>query len=114
MLSGCGSGHEYAAVTPSGDIYPCHQFASDPKFKMGNVFEGKIDENIRDMFVKSNIYTKEDCADCWARFYCSGGCAANAINMNGDINKPYRMACEMEKKRVECAIAIKAIEAAED
>lgn len=110
MLSGCGSGHEYAAVTPSGDIYPCHQFVSDPKFKMGNVFEGKLDENIRDMFVKSNIYTKEACSSCWARFYCSGGCAANAINMNGDINKPYRLACEMEKKRVECAIAIKAKE----
>lgn len=113
MLSGCGSGHEYAAVTPSGDIYPCHQFASNPDFKMGNVFDGKIDENIRDMFLKSNIYTKEDCGNCWARFYCSGGCAANAINMNGDINKPYKMACEMEKKRVECAIAIKALEAAE-
>lgn len=114
MLAGCGSGHEYAAVTPSGDIYPCHQFVSDPKFKMGNVFEGKLDETVRDLFVKSNIYTKEDCASCWARFYCSGGCAANAINMNGDINKPYKLACEMEKKRVECAIAIKAIEAMEE
>ncbi len=113
MLSGCGSGHEYAAVTPSGDIYPCHQFVSDPKFKMGNVFDGKIDENIRGMFMKSNIYTKEECSNCWARFFCSGGCAANAINMNGDINKPYRLACEMEKKRLECAIAIKALEAEE-
>ncbi len=113
MLAGCGSGHEYAAVTPSGDIYPCHQFVSDPKFKMGNVFDGVLDENVRDMFVKSNVYTKEGCGDCWARFFCSGGCAANAISMNGDINKPYKLACEMEKKRVECAIAIKAIEAQE-
>ncbi|MCD8048885.1 MAG: thioether cross-link-forming SCIFF peptide maturase [Clostridia bacterium] len=114
MLAGCGSGHEYAAVTPSGDIYPCHQFVSDPKFKMGNVFDGVLDENVRDMFVKSTVYTKEGCGDCWARFFCSGGCAANAISMNGDINKPYRLACEMEKKRVECAIAIKAIEAQEE
>ncbi len=114
MLAGCGAGHEYAAVTPSGDIYPCHQFVSDPKFKMGNVFDGVLDENVRDMFVKSNVYTKEGCGDCWARFFCSGGCAANAISMNGDINKPYKLACEMEKKRVECAIAIKAIEAQEE
>jgi uncharacterized protein len=113
MLSGCGSGHEYAAVTPSGDIYPCHQFVSDPKFKMGTVFDGVVNEDIRSMFMKSNVYTKEDCSECWARFYCSGGCAANAISMNGDINKPYKLACEMEKKRVECAIAIKALEAEE-
>ncbi|MBQ6795434.1 MAG: thioether cross-link-forming SCIFF peptide maturase [Clostridia bacterium] len=114
MLSGCGAGHEYAAVTPSGDIYPCHQFVNDPKYKMGDVFEGVVDKDIRDVFVKSNIYTKEPCGDCWARFYCSGGCAANAISMNKDINKPYLLACEMEKKRVECAIAIKAREALDE
>ncbi len=114
MISGCGSGVEYAAVTPNGDIYPCHQFASDPSYKMGNVFDGEIDKDIRKKFAESNIYTKEGCKQCWARFFCSGGCAANAIMMNGDINKPYRAACEMEKKRVECAIAIKALEAMQD
>lgn len=81
---------------------------------MGDVFEGVVDKDIRDVFVKSNIYTKEDCGNCWARFYCSGGCAANAIAMNGSINKPYKMACEMEKKRVECAISIKAREALDE
>ena len=101
-LSGCGAGHEYLAITPEGDIYPCHHF------KMGNVFEGKIDEEIKNTFEKSNIYTKEKCKNCFAKFYCSGGCSANAYNFNGDINKPYELACEFEKKRVECAIAIEA------
>ena len=107
-LSGCGSGHEYLAVTPSGDLYPCHQFVGKPEFKMGTVFEGKLDENIRKRFMNSNIYTKEACSACWNRFYCSGGCAANAFNMNGDIDKPYEIACEMQKKRTECAIAMAA------
>ncbi|MGN1097482.1 MAG: thioether cross-link-forming SCIFF peptide maturase [Clostridia bacterium] len=107
-LSGCGSGHEYLAVTPSGDLYPCHQFVGKPEFKMGTVFEGTLNQDIRNMFMKSNIYTKEECKKCWNRFYCSGGCAANAFNMNGDINKPYSIACEMQKKRTECAIAMAA------
>lgn len=107
-LSGCGAGHEYLAVTPDGDIYPCHQFVGNEKFKMGNVFDGMIDEDIKNTFERSNIYTKEKCRGCFAKFYCSGGCSANAYNFNGDINKPYELACEFEKKRVECAIAIEA------
>lgn len=108
-LSGCGSGHEYLAVTPEGDIYPCHQFVGNEKFKMGNVFEGKLDEDIKSSFENSNVYTKEKCKDCFAKFYCSGGCPANAYNFNEDINKPYELACEFERKRVECAIAIEAV-----
>ena len=109
-LSGCGAGHEYLAVTPEGDIYPCHQFVGNEQFKMGNVSDGKLDENIKMMFEKSNIYTKDQCRDCFAKFYCSGGCSANAYNFNRDINEPYGLACEFERKRVECAIAIKAVE----
>lgn len=108
-LAGCGSGHEYAAVTPNGDIYPCHQFVSDKSFKMGDVFRGITNSAVREKFLRSNIYTKKGCSECWARFYCSGGCAANAYQMNGDIEKPYSIACEMEKKRVECAIAAAAL-----
>lgn len=108
-LSGCGAGHEYLAVAPNGDIYPCHQFVGNTDFLMGNVNEGSINEDIKSYFEKSNIYTKEKCRNCFAKFYCSGGCCANAWNFNGDINKPYELACEFEKKRVECAIAIEAI-----
>jgi len=107
-LSGCGAGHEYLAVTPEGDIYPCHQFVGNTDFKMGNVFDGELNEDIRLGFEKSNVYTKDKCKDCFAKFYCSGGCTANAYNFNGDINKPYELACEFERKRVECAIAIEA------
>lgn len=108
-LSGCGSGHEYLAVTPEGDIYPCHQFVGNEKFKMGNVFEGITKPEIKEMFEKSNVYTKPKCADCFAKFYCSGGCPANAYNFNSDIDKPYELACDMERKRVECSIAIEAL-----
>ncbi len=107
-LSGCGCGHEYVAVTPDGDIYPCHQFASDPAFLMGNVHTGAFDKKIRDKFMKSNVYTKQDCKDCWAKFYCSGGCLANAQHFNGDIDKPHKISCELERKRVECAMYIAA------
>lgn len=107
-LSGCGSGHEYLAVTPEGDIYPCHQFVGNEDFKMGNVFDGKIDDEIKKMFENSNVYTKPECSNCFAKFYCSGGCPANAYNFNKDINKPYKLACEFERKRVECALAIEA------
>lgn len=113
-LSGCGSGHEYLAVTPEGDIYPCHQFVGNEKFKMGDVFSGTLDEEIKSSFEKSNIYTKDTCQNCFAKFYCSGGCPANAYNFNEDINKPYELACEFERKRVECAIAIEAIKALEE
>ncbi len=108
-LSGCGAGHEYLAVTPEGDIYPCHQFVGNQDFKMGNVFLGELKEEIRESFEKSNVYTKDKCKDCFAKFYCSGGCSANAYNFNKDINKPYDLACEFERKRVECAIAIEAV-----
>lgn len=108
-LSGCGAGHEYLAVTPQGDIYPCHQFVGNEKFKMGSVYEGELDNDVVSYFENSNIYTKEKCKNCFAKFYCSGGCSANAFNFNGDINKPYELACEFEKKRVECAIAIAAV-----
>ncbi|MBQ7574158.1 MAG: thioether cross-link-forming SCIFF peptide maturase [Clostridia bacterium] len=108
-LSGCGAGHEYLAITPQGDIYPCHQFVGNEPFKMGTVYEGKLNQDIVKYFENSNIYTKDKCRDCFAKFYCSGGCSANAYNFNKDINKPYELACEMEKKRVECAIAIAAV-----
>ncbi len=108
-LSGCGAGHEYLAISPQGDIYPCHQFVGNADYKMGNVFDGEINGDIKNIFEKSNVYTKKKCENCFAKFYCSGGCSANAVNFNGDINKPYELACEFEKKRVECAIAIEAI-----
>ena len=107
-LSGCGAGSEYMAVTPEGDIYPCHQFVGNEKFKMGTVFEGEIDATIGKEFKNANVYTKEKCNDCWAKFYCSGGCHANAYNFHNDINEPYELGCEMEKKRIECSLAIHA------
>jgi len=106
-LGGCGSGHEYLAVTPEGDLYPCHQFVGDEKFRMGNLHEGVFSADFQKSFQKSNVYTKKDCSECWAKFYCSGGCAANAYQFNNDINVPYKIGCELEKKRVECAIWIK-------
>ncbi|HHV59565.1 MAG TPA: thioether cross-link-forming SCIFF peptide maturase [Clostridiaceae bacterium] len=106
-ISGCGSGHEYLAITPEGDIYPCHQFVGKPEFKMGNIMDGSINEIISDTFKKSNVYSRPECQKCWAKFYCSGGCAANSYQFNEDINVPYRIGCEMEKKRLECAIWIK-------
>lgn len=105
-ISACGAGNEYFSVTPNGDIYPCHQFASRPEYKMGNVFDGKIDENIRKIFKDANLFTKEKCKDCFAKYHCSGGCAANNIAFNGDINKPYEITCEMMKARTECAMHI--------
>lgn len=106
-LGGCGSGHEYVAVTPEGDIYPCHQFVGMNEFKMGNVAKEGIKTDIQTKFKGSNVYTKQKCSDCWAKFYCSGGCAANAYQFNSDINIPYSIGCELEKKRVECALWLK-------
>lgn len=107
-LSGCGSGTEYLAVTPWGDLYPCHQFVGNEDFLLGNVDDGIVKNDIRDEFKLCNVYAKEECRNCFAKFYCSGGCAANAFNMHGDINQPYEIGCELQKKRVECAIMIKA------
>ncbi|WP_027431209.1 thioether cross-link-forming SCIFF peptide maturase [Lachnospira multipara] len=113
-LSGCGSGCEYLAVTPWGDLYPCHQFVGNEDFIMGNVDEGITKPEIRKMFKASNVYTKEKCKNCFARFYCSGGCAANSYNFHGNINDAYDVGCELERKRVECAIMIRAAMADEN
>lgn len=110
-LSGCGSGTEYLAVTPWGDLYPCHQFVGEEKFLMGNVDEGVTNLELRDRFRKINVYSKESCKNCFAKFYCSGGCAANSYKFHGDINDVYEVGCELQKKRVECALMIKAAEA---
>lgn len=110
-LGGCGAGHEYMAVTPEGDIYPCHQFVGMEEFKIGNVHnEGDYKKEIQQTFKNTNVYTKEDCKNCWAKFYCSGGCGANAYQFNHDLRKPYRIGCELERKRVECALWLKAME----
>jgi uncharacterized protein len=107
-VTGCGAGTEYVAVSPEGDIYPCHQFVGNPDFKLGNVNDDHFTNKLYDKFNRAHIYRKEKCKECWAKFYCSGGCHANAYHMNHDILKPYELGCELEKKRVECAIGIKA------
>ena len=107
-LSGCGSGTEYLAVTPWGDLYPCHQFVGNEEFLMGNVEEGIVRTDIRDCFKECNVYAKDKCKKCFAKFYCSGGCAANSYNFHGSINDAYDIGCELQRKRVECAIMIKA------
>ncbi len=112
-LSGCGSGTEYLAVTPWGDLYPCHQFVGNEAFCMGNVTDGVLNTALRDEFKSCNVYAKDKCRDCFARFYCSGGCAANSYNFHGDIKNVYEIGCALQKKRVECAIMIKAAEALE-
>ncbi len=109
-LVGCGAGNEYVAIAPSGDIYPCHQFDGDKSYKLGNVLEGTFETEIPEHFAVNNLLKKEDCLNCWAKYYCSGGCAANAIHYCGDINKPYKMTCELMRKRVECAIAVNSLE----
>ena len=113
-LSGCGSGTEYLAVTPWGDLYPCHQFVGQEEFLMGNVEEGILRTDIQDKFKACNVYAKDQCRDCFAKFYCSGGCAANAYNNSGDINGAYELGCELQRKRIECAIMIKAVLADEE
>lgn len=107
-ISGCGAGFEYIAVTPEGDIYPCHQFVGNENYKMGSIFNGEINKNISDEFKNGHVYNKEECRSCWAKFYCSGGCQANNFNFNGNILKPYKLGCELQKKRIECALMIKA------
>jgi uncharacterized protein len=103
---GCGAGSEYLAVTPEGDLYPCHQFVGEDEFRLGSVEIGIENTDLREKFKNANVFTKEDCKNCWARFYCSGGCHANAHYSNNDIKKPFKLGCEMEKKRIECAISI--------
>ncbi len=105
-VSACGAGNEYFSVVPNGDIYPCHQFAGDAEFRMGNVFEGKLDEALRAKFAESCLFTRKKCESCFAKFICSGGCSANNYHYAGDINEPYPITCEMMKKRVECAMHV--------
>ena len=103
-ISGCGSGTEYMAVTPWGDLYPCHQFVGDEKFKLGSIYEGVTNKEIQNEFKQCNVYAHEECRDCWAKLYCSGGCAANAYHATGKITGVYKEGCELFKKRMECAI----------
>lgn len=110
-LRGCGAGCEYVAITPDGDIYPCHQFVGNEEYLLGNVFNGTFNMDVSKRFAGLNIYTREDCKDCWARFYCSGGCSASNLLVNGDIKKPHIVGCELERKRLECALALRAIAA---
>ncbi len=107
-ISGCGSGTEYMAVTPWGDLYPCHQFVGEEKFKLGNVWTGVDNKSVQDEFAACNVYTREECNDCWAKLYCSGGCAANAYHATGSVNGIYSYGCELFRKRMECAIMLEA------
>ena len=107
-LSGCGSGTEYLAVTPWGDLYPCHQFVGEKDFLLGNVKDGVTNQDMVSRFSGCNVYARSACRECFARFYCSGGCAANAWHASSDILGNYEIGCEMQRKRVECAIRIKA------
>ena len=110
-ISGCGSGTEYMAVTPWGDLYPCHQFVGEEKFRLGNVWDGVTAPDVQEQFAACNVYTKPECADCWAKLYCSGGCAANAYHATGSVNGVYSTGCELFKKRMECAIMVEAVKA---
>ena len=110
-VSGCGSGTEYMAVTAWGDLYPCHQFVNDPEYKLGNIWDGVQHENIRDAFKECNVYSRPECKECWARMYCAGGCAANALHATGDIHGVYEYGCKLFRKRMECALMMKVAEA---
>ena len=109
-IAGCGSGSEYMAVTPTGELFPCHQFVNDPKFSLGNVFDGINRSDICDDFRRCNVYAHPECRDCWAKFYCSGGCAANAYHATGKIDGVYEYGCRLFKHRMECAIMLKVAE----
>ena len=110
-MSGCGSGTEYLAVTPWGELFPCHQFVNDPAYSMGDVWKGVTNTTMGEKFHRCNVVANPACRDCWARLYCAGGCAANAYHASGDINGTYEYGCELFKKRIECAIMIKAAQA---
>ena len=105
-ISGCGSGTEYMAVTPWGDLYPCHQFVGDERYRLGDIYTGVTNKTAQDEFRACNVYAKEECRDCWARLYCSGGCAANAYHATGSVTGVYKKGCELFKKRMECAIML--------
>ena len=105
-ISGCGSGTEYMAVTPWGDLYPCHQFVGDEKFKLGDIWQGVTNKEIQNSFAECNVYAREECRSCWARLYCSGGCAANAYHATGSVKGIYKSGCDLFKKRMECAIMV--------
>ncbi len=110
-ISGCGSGTEYMAVTPWGDLYPCHQFVGEEAYKLGDVWQGVVNTALRDEFKSCNAYARPECADCWAKLYCSGGCAANAYHSSGSIKGIYAYGCQLFRKRIECAIMMKAVQA---
>ena len=113
-VSGCGSGTEYMAVTPWGDLYPCHQFVGDDKFLLGNVWDGVKNKEMQNEFLSCNVYSRPECADCWAKLYCSGGCAANAYHATGKITGVYKYGCELFRKRMECAIMLEVSKALEE
>ena len=106
-VAGCGSGTEYMAVTPWGELFPCHQFVGNDKYSMGNIYDGVTNTALRDRFASCNAYTRPDCENCWAKLYCAGGCSANAFNATGDIKGVYKYGCELFKKRIECALMMK-------
>lgn len=108
-LRGCGCGNDYVAITPDGDIFPCHQFVGIDEYKMGNIDEGTFNKEMKQDFAKAHIYTKPECKKCWAKFYCSGGCNANNYQYTGDIRTVHKLSCQLEKKRLECAIMMKAV-----
>ena len=109
-ITGCGSGTEYMAVTPWGELFPCHQFVGDPKYSLGNIFDGIKNTDVQDEFRSCNAYAREECRDCWARLYCSGGCAANAYHATGSIGGIYEYGCKLFKKRIECAVMMQVAE----
>ncbi len=113
-ISGCGSGTEYMAVTPWGDLYPCHQFVGDDSFKLGDIYSGITNTEVQSRFAECNVYARPECADCWARLYCSGGCAANAYHSTGSVKGIYKQGCELFRKRMECAIMLAAARASEE
>ena len=110
-ISGCGSGTEYMAVTPWGDLYPCHQFVGEEAYKLGDIWNGVTNTALREEFRSCNAYARPECNDCWAKLYCSGGCAANAFHATGSIRGVYEAGCELFRKRIECAIMMKVAEA---
>jgi len=113
-LTGCGAGHEYMVVTPEGDLYPCHQFVGRDEYRMGNLSSNQVDQEMAKKFQEAHIYNKPSCMDCWARFYCSGGCHANADAFNHDILSPYKLGCELQKVRLECAIWLQVVDCLSD